>query len=75
MPTGWSERECRRDFEKGKREVQHKWRAIGDAWDDASRRAVIATHDIATRPKKDGPSAAGLPAAADRRFVRVNGHR
>jgi hypothetical protein len=72
MPTGWSERECRRDFENGKREVQHKWRAIGDAWDDASRRAVIAKHDIATQ---EGPSPAGLPAAADRRSVQPSGRR
>jgi hypothetical protein len=66
MPTGWSERECRRDFENGKREVQHKWRAIGDAWDDVSRRAVIATQPVT---KRDAPSPAGLPLAADRRFV------
>jgi hypothetical protein len=66
MPTGWSERECRRDFENGKREVQHKWRAIGDAWDDVNRRAVIATQPVT---KRDAPSPAGLPAAADRRFV------
>jgi hypothetical protein len=43
MALGWSETECRRDFDNGKREVQHKWVAIGLAWDDHSRAAVRAS--------------------------------
>ena len=43
MALGWSEAECRRDFDNGKREVQHKWAPIGLAWDDHSRAAVGAS--------------------------------
>lgn len=43
MTSGWSEAECRRDFELGKREVQHKWAAIGLVWDEQSRAAVRTT--------------------------------
>jgi hypothetical protein len=38
MPPGWSERQCRADFHRGRREVQYKWPAIRLEWDDASRR-------------------------------------
>ncbi len=46
MAPGWSEAECRRDFEHGKREVQHKWAAIGLVWDDHSRTAVRTTFAV-----------------------------
>jgi hypothetical protein len=38
MRPGWSEQVCRREFNSGKREVQHKWASIADCWDDDSRR-------------------------------------
>jgi len=41
MRPGWSERLCRADFRKGKREFQYKWPAIRLVWDDASRQEVV----------------------------------
>lgn len=42
---GWSERQCRADFETGKREVQYKWPAIRLEWDAASRTEVLRRLD------------------------------
>jgi hypothetical protein len=41
MRRGWAERQCRADFARGKREVQHKWPAIALAWDPASGADVL----------------------------------
>jgi hypothetical protein len=41
MRKGWSERLSRADFQRGKRELQYKWPAICDSWDDASRLEVL----------------------------------
>ena len=41
MRAGWSERQCRADFARGKREDQYKWSALRDAWDEASRAEVV----------------------------------
>jgi hypothetical protein len=43
MAQGWSERLCRQDFALGRREHQHKWKAIAAEWDAASRREVMRT--------------------------------
>jgi GH3 auxin-responsive promoter len=43
MRPGWSERECRADFQAGKRELQHKWPVMRLEWDVASRQAVLRT--------------------------------
>ncbi|MDP9418946.1 MAG: GH3 auxin-responsive promoter family protein [Actinomycetota bacterium] len=40
MKRGWSEGICRSEFRRGRRESQHKWRAIGVPWDVDSREAV-----------------------------------
>jgi hypothetical protein len=45
MKGGWSERLSRADFHKGKRELQYKWPAIRDAWDEASRGEVVRMLD------------------------------
>ena len=49
MRPGWSERLCRQDFARGRRENQHKWSAIGLEWDVASRGDVLLVHDPAER--------------------------
>ncbi len=41
MRGGWSEEICRSDFRRGRRESQHKWKAIGVPWDLVSREAVV----------------------------------
>ena len=33
MRAGWAERQCRSEFARGRREGQHKWRAIQPEWD------------------------------------------
>jgi hypothetical protein len=43
MRPGWAERQCRAEFTQGRRDVQHKWRALVADWDPASRAAVIGT--------------------------------
>ena len=43
MARGWSERLCRSEFAQGRRELQHKWKAIAHEWDEASRREVVQT--------------------------------
>ncbi len=43
MRPGWAERQCRAEFAQGRRDVQHKWRALVADWDPASRAAVIRT--------------------------------
>ena len=43
MRPGWAERQCRAEFAQGRRDVQHKWRALVAGWDPASRAAVIRT--------------------------------
>ena len=43
MRPGWAERQCRTEFAQGRREGQHKWRALAADWDPASRAAVIRT--------------------------------
>jgi hypothetical protein len=43
MRAGWAERQCRADFARGRREVQHKWPALRPEWDEASRREVVRT--------------------------------
>src|SRR5439155_333388 len=40
MRAGWSERLCRADFARGRREAQHKWSSIVPEWDAASRGEV-----------------------------------
>lgn len=40
MRLGWSEEICRAEFRNGCREPQHKWKALGVAWDVDSRAAV-----------------------------------
>jgi hypothetical protein len=41
MRPGWSEEICRAEFRDGRREPQHKWKAVGVAWDVDSRAAVV----------------------------------
>lgn len=41
MRPGWSEEICRAEFRAGRREAQHKWKAVGPAWDADSRDAVL----------------------------------
>ncbi|MDP9070580.1 MAG: GH3 auxin-responsive promoter family protein [Actinomycetota bacterium] len=41
MRGGWSEEICRSDFRRGRRESQHKWKAIGVPWDQVSRESVV----------------------------------
>jgi hypothetical protein len=41
MRPGWSERLCRADFARGRREAQHKWSPIAPEWDEASRAEVV----------------------------------
>jgi hypothetical protein len=43
MRPGWAERQCQAEFAQGRRDVQHKWRALAAEWDPASRAAVIRT--------------------------------
>jgi hypothetical protein len=43
MRPGWAERQCRAEFAQGRRDVQHKWRALVADWDPASRAAVLRT--------------------------------
>lgn len=45
MRPGWSERLCRQEFARGRREIQHKWSAIRLQWDDASRSEVVCQVD------------------------------
>jgi hypothetical protein len=40
MRPGWSERVCREEVARGRRESQHKWVALRPEWDDVSRREV-----------------------------------
>jgi hypothetical protein len=49
MRQGWSERSSRADFRTGKRELQYKWPAIRDSWDEASRAEVLLTLDPTER--------------------------
>ena len=41
MRPGWSERLCRADFARGRRETQHKWSALVGEWDAASRAEIV----------------------------------
>lgn len=50
MRTGWSERACLVDFRKGRREAQHKWKAVGVPWDADSRDAVSTCVGLAAGP-------------------------
>ena len=43
MRSGWAERQCRAEFARGRREVQHKWPALRPEWDEESRREVVRT--------------------------------
>jgi hypothetical protein len=43
MRPGWAERQCRLEFARGRREGQHKWRAIQPEWDPDSRAEVART--------------------------------
>jgi hypothetical protein len=45
MRPGWSERLCRQEFARGRRDVQHKWNAIGLTWDAASRTEIALRMD------------------------------
>src|SRR5262245_30991636 len=51
MREGWSERLCREEFARGRREIQHKWSAMHPAWDAASRADVLRRVDGAERPE------------------------
>ena len=48
MRAGWAERQCQAEFARGRREAQHKWRALAAEWDPASRAAVIRTWEEKT---------------------------
>lgn len=48
MRRGWSERLSRDDFRNGKRELQYKWPAIRESWDDGSRAEVLLALDPTT---------------------------
>lgn len=41
MRAGWSERLCRQEFVRGRREIQHKWVVMRPEWDEASRAEVL----------------------------------
>jgi GH3 auxin-responsive promoter len=41
MRDGWAERQCRAEFARGGREVQHKWAVIRAEWNEASRAEVV----------------------------------
>jgi len=41
MRAGWSERLCAADFARGRREGQHKWTAMVQAWDESSRAEIV----------------------------------
>jgi hypothetical protein len=41
MRAGWSERLCREEFARGRREVQYKWSVMRPEWDAASRAEVL----------------------------------
>jgi hypothetical protein len=43
MRGGWAEAQCRTEFARGRRDVQHKWRPLVTAWDPDSRAAVVRT--------------------------------
>ena len=45
MRAGWSERLCRADFARGRREAQHKWSPIVPEWDEASRAEISRVLD------------------------------
>jgi GH3 auxin-responsive promoter len=49
MRPGWSERLCRQEFARGRRDVQHKWGVLRPEWDASSRGEVLATLDEAER--------------------------
>jgi hypothetical protein len=46
MARGWSERLCRGEFADGRREHQHKWRAVAEEWDTVSRGEVERTEEL-----------------------------
>jgi hypothetical protein len=46
MRPGWSERVCRQEFARGRRDVQHKWSVLQEAWDEASRTEVVEGVDV-----------------------------
>ena len=46
MARGWSERLCRGEFAHGRREHQHKWRAVAEEWDTVSRGEVERTEEL-----------------------------
>ena len=48
MARGWSERLCRAEFASGRREHQHKWNAIAQEWDDASRGELERSEALTT---------------------------
>ena len=45
MRPGWSERLCREEFARGRRETQHKWSVMRPEWDDTSRAEVVLRLD------------------------------
>ena len=51
MARGWAERLCRREFARGRRELQHKWKAVMHEWDADSRREVEWTTVVDTGPR------------------------
>jgi hypothetical protein len=52
MRPGWSERLCRREFARGRRDVQHKWPAMRAEWDDPSRAEVVEAIDPLDAPDR-----------------------
>lgn len=50
MRSGWSERACLADFRNGRREAQHKWKAVGVPWDACSRDAVSSCVGVPAGP-------------------------
>jgi hypothetical protein len=49
MREGWSERLCREEFARGRREIQHKWSVMCPEWDDKSRGEVLQSVDAFER--------------------------
>jgi hypothetical protein len=52
MREGWSERLCREEVDRGRRELQHKWSAMRPEWDDTSRGEVKQRFDGVERPAR-----------------------
>jgi hypothetical protein len=54
MKQGWSERQCRADVHKGKRDSQYKWPYIQLAWNALSRQEVVTDKNNETKVRGVG---------------------